>query len=535
MGYVTVTFLGEKYQVSETINEFLSYDTLLNPIRTKMLNAMTTDIKQDTRLTYNGTTMVNHIHNVSDKYRQMIEDASDLLVKKFIEMGIYDITIDNLLSTINSIDDINNLERVTFSTLLEEGHRYVDMKNAGIGRAYNYAARNIIGSGVTVFTSSLSGLMINSVIERNILLSQAKKADKEYEDAVRLITEQTTSALDKLCREVMIKEFYPNIARIMLEFDRSIMATFLMQLITHNKFDFDSVEKYNMKKAEGMLKNISKVPDKNKFLKQVFLTCPFSDELYKECLKQGLLDKETFETAEYFGMGEEILEEMDNYIKNNLRNSEKIKPIISLLASYRETDELSIWKKVYESTLDNVKSTYKLFNSAISDKKILDGFIRENVVKNIYEIVDKSVGDITTTIDRKMKSLITKKQYEEFVNRGILLPEIIRMSNSSSITLDEINKEIMSALTKCIMDYIKEARERLYAYNQAKELFDKEIKQKKQELNSLKTKKKELGLFSIFKKKELTNIIASKEDEISAFKRMNEPKDLQMAFEKMYR
>ena len=41
MGMVEVSFLGEKYQVSETINEFLSYDKLLTPIMSKMLNTAT--------------------------------------------------------------------------------------------------------------------------------------------------------------------------------------------------------------------------------------------------------------------------------------------------------------------------------------------------------------------------------------------------------------------------------------------------------------------------------------------------------------
>ena len=57
---------------------------------------------------------------------------------------------------------------------------------------------------------------------------------------------------------------------------------------------------------------------------------------------------------------------VNNYIKNNLKNSEKIKPVISLLSSYRGTDELSIWKRMYEGTLGNIEGTYKSFNTAIS-------------------------------------------------------------------------------------------------------------------------------------------------------------------------
>ena len=35
------------------------------------------------------------------------------------------------------------------------------------------------------------------------------------------------------------------------------------------------------------------------------------------CLKQGVLNKDTFETAKYFGMGEELAEKMDEYINTN--------------------------------------------------------------------------------------------------------------------------------------------------------------------------------------------------------------------------
>ena len=534
MGYVTVKFLGEEYQVSETINEFLSYDKLLSPIRTKMLNAVTKDVKRDMYLKYDGNKIVNHIHSTSDKYRQMIEKAADLLVKRFIELGVYDVTVNDLLKDVKSIDEINILEKKTFETLLEEGYRYVDMKNAGIERAYNYAASNITGSGVRFFTSSFSDLMINSVIEKSIILSQAKKADEEYGKAVRTITKQTIFALDKLYREVMIKEFYPSIIEIFLEFDRKIMGIFLAELTIREKFDFQSVENYDMKKSEEMLKNISQISDKIGFLKQVFLICPFSVAVYKECLKRGLFDKDTFETAKYFGMGKELAEEMDNYIKDNLKNPEKIEPIISILSSHRGIDKLTIWRKIYEETLRKIEDTYRLFNSAIFDKKNLDLFIKENLIRKMSEIVEKSFEEIDNIIDKKMKDLISKKQYEEFVEIGILLPETIRMSNSSATDLSEINNEIKSALTKKIMEYIEEAKKRLGAYNQAKELFDKEIKQKERELSILKSEREKLGFFAFSKKKEIATIIASKENEISVFKKTNEPKDLQMAFEKMY-
>ena len=234
-------------------------------------------------------------------------------------------------------------------------------------------------------------------------------------------------------------------------------------------------------------------------------------------------------------MGEELAEKMDDYIKSNLKNSEKIKPIISILASYRGTDELAIWRKMYEGTLGNIEGTYKVFNSAISDKKRLDKFIRENIIHQMSEIVDKSREDISKSIDKKMNALISEKQYEEFVGMGILSPETIRMADSSATGLSDINSEIKSALVESIMEYITEAKKRLDAYNKAKDLFDKEVKQREDELSALKSEKEKLGLFAFSKKKEMSATIDSKASEILEFKRTHEPKDLWQDFERMYK
>lgn len=535
MGYVTVKFLGEDYQVSETVNEFLSYDTLLTPMRIKILNTATADIKRDSRLSWNGDTMTSHIHGNADKYRKMVEDSAELLVKKLLELGVYDVTSNELLKDVTTITNINRIENNTYATLLEEGHKIADMRNAGIERAYHYAASSITGSGVRVFTSSFATLMINSVVERNILLSQAKKADKEYEEAVSNLSSRAIDALDTVYREVMVKEFYPSIVQELLEFGNKIMSVFLLELTTHGKFDFESVQNYDMQKADAMLKNINQVSDKVAFLKQAFLTCPFSLDVYEACLKCGVLDKDTFETAKYFGFANEIAEKMDDYIKSNLKNSDKIKPIISILANHNGTDELTIWRKMYEGTLGNIEGTYKGFNSAISDKQKLDKFIRENIIRQMSEIVDKTVEDVSMSIDKKMNSLVSGKQYDEFVSMGILSPETIRMANSSATSLNDINSEIKNALVKCVMDYVEEAKKRFEAYNKAKDLFDKQVKEKEDELSVLKSEKEKLGLFAFSKKKEMSATIDSKANEISEFKRTHEPKDLWQNFERMYR
>lgn len=533
MGYTTVKFLEEEYQVSETINEFLEYDGLLTPVRIKMLDMVVTDIKRHSKLSWDNAPV--SIHETAEKYKKLIEDGVEILMKKMLKMGVYDVTSSRLLQDISAIEDINRVEKSTFATLLQEGNRIADMQQAGMMRAYHYAARNIVGSGVKVFTSSFAMLLINSVVERNIILAQAKKADKEYEEAVKNISAGAIDALDIVCREVVLKEFLPSIIQILLEFDSKVMSVFLLELTIHGKFDFDSIEKYDMQKAEDMLRNINQVSDKIGFLKETFLTCPFCFGVYEECLKQGVLDIVTFETARYFGMGEELAEKMENYMQSNLKNSEKIKPIVSIMALYRGTDDLAIWRKMYGGTLGNIEGTYKMFHSAISDKRKLDKFIRESIIHQMPEIINKSREDIEKSIGNKVNAIVSEKQYNELVAMGLLLPETIRMEASSATLLSDINNEMKYALVECTMEYMAEAKKRFEVYNKAKDLFDKEVKQMEDELSALKYEKEKLGFFAFSKKKEMSKIIDNKASEILEFKRVHEPKDLWQDFERMYR
>ena len=75
---VTVKFLGEEYEVSETINEFLTYDTIFTHMRTEILNSIMADIKKDAYTVLNADTIMDHIHNTTIKYRKIIENNTEV-------------------------------------------------------------------------------------------------------------------------------------------------------------------------------------------------------------------------------------------------------------------------------------------------------------------------------------------------------------------------------------------------------------------------------------------------------------------------
>ena len=168
--------------------------------------------------------------------------------------------------------------------------------------------------------------------------------------------------------EVMVTQYYPSLMDILMQFSAKITSAFLVELVQHDKFDFASIEKYKMRKAEQMLTNINHVPDKADFLRQAFNVCPFSLDVYEKCLEYGLLDRDTFQTAAYFGFADNLVESMEVYISQNLKNKNLIAPIIAILAEHKNTDETEIWKRAYRETIESVENTYRSFNLILPQK-----------------------------------------------------------------------------------------------------------------------------------------------------------------------
>lgn len=535
MGYVTVKFLGAEYQISETINEFLHYDELLTPIRVRILKTLSQDIKRDSRQLTFGEETPGHVENSTKVYLRFIEESANVLVNKLFALGIYDVTANELLDSITSIADINELKKRILNVMLSEGQKYVDMKNRGVERAYRSAVSNITGSGVIVFSSSISTLMIHSVVERGILLSQAKKADKEYEEAVRAINVSTRCALDTMVSEVMVKQYYPALMDILMGFSTKITSAFLVELVQHDKFDFSSIEKYNMQKAEQMLTNINHVPDKAAFLKQAFNVCPFSLDVYKKCLEYGLLDRDTFKTAAYFGFADSLVESMEAYINRNRQNKTLIAPIVSILAEHKNTDETGIWRRIYKETIERVESAYRTFNLVLTNKPALDSFVRESISSNMSFVVGRTRGDVCRVITGKVSSVIPENRYSEFVGMGLISPEKLRKAGSVSSDLSCINAELSDALTVAVMDYIAEANHRLRCYEESKAQLEREIKKMYSELDLLKTEREKLGFFAFSKKKEMDLAIDNNIRQISEYEKKHESKKLRDDFERMYK
>ena len=534
MGYVALKFLGKEFHVSEAVKDFLHYDQLLNPVRAKTLQMLSQDMKSDaTKLTFSSSTTY-HLQGRTAAYQKIMEECADVLVNELFARGVYDVTVNGLLSQIPYIQKLDKLVEDTMTTVLHEGERYSEMQNRGIEHAYRSAASNITGSGVTIFTSSITTLMLSSAVEYGILSHQAKQADKEYDEAVRAIRRSTIHAIDKMTCEVVIKQFYPSLMQILMDFMNKIMPLFLYELASRGKFDFESMENNSLTKAEQMLTNISRVPNKVEFLQQVFVTCPYYFELYEVCLNHGLLDSETFQSAKYFDLADALVEKMNEYIQLNVQNKDKIKPIISILANHQNVEAVVIWKRVYNKTIKIIENTYKLFKAALTNKQTLDKVIRQYIgtkTKQVAVLQDDSVRRILLT---KLNSLLTEDVFAELSELKVLSIEDIRLEASQAITLEESNAEIVCALVAVIMEYIEEANRRWQRYEESRNQMNCYIADMKAQIQQLTVQKENLGFFAFSKKKELAQAIEEKTKQITVYQNTHESHSLLADFERMY-
>lgn len=533
MGYVEVEFLGEKYEVSEAIKEFLEYDGLLLPILQRIVEKVTFCLERDSKSA--PSNILEKVDGDTNDLKRIMTDGADLLVKKLLELGIYDVTVNDLMSNIEIFSNIDNFVIFIGKKLCKEGERFIELKRQGLERMYKYASSGITGSGIAIFTNSLSALMMYSAMERSVILSQAKKADRIYQDAVKRINNYVNSGFERMCRDVMFGEYYPELMQLLLGYPNQIMAQFLNQLVVHDKFDFDSIEQYNMNKADEMLKNIELVSDKTEFLKQTFEVCPFSSDLYEKCLDLQLLDINTFETAKYFYMGDELDEKIEIYLKSHQDNIKYNKTLISILASYRGKKESDLFEELYKDFIDKTLAAYRECNDAVSCENKLDMFIRSNIAEQTSDVIKKTRKDVLEIIEKKINSILPEQIYNELVNLGVLGSADIRMPGSSLNSVIDINNEISYALLNRVLAYIEEAKKRLSLYIEAKKPFEEELKKKEKELDELKKEKRQLGILSFSKKRQIQSLIDIKMLDISEFKEKNEPKFLKENFENMYR
>lgn len=412
----------------------------------------------------------------------------------------------------------------------------------GYNNAYSSAVSNITGSGVSIWTSSLSSALIYSALEASTLKKQSDKADIQYRAAMRSLNTNISDTQEKQKTELLVNKYYPGVAEALGLFVSEMMEYYVTKLEQHGIFDYSKVKGYDLQHSSDLLKNITLVPDKAGLLKEAFGCCPYNPDIYNAVLENGLADISTFETAKYFMQDGVLVDVIDKYAKNNARNIDAVKVPVKVLALYKGQSESSTWKSLYSSEYLQLHRYYKKLNSAIKNRNSLIEWIEDNITKDAIELCTMDseilISKVSTVLNNK---IITDKQFSLFNELGMLDKEFCVSATES---LDKINAEYANFIFDAIGKTIPEIQHHIdkysvnadlarQKYESSKRAYDTKLKEYQDEVSNLKQQRAALGFFAFSKKKELDTKILKCQEEMETFKKSDNTQKLKNEYEQI--
>lgn len=529
--YFSVRFFDKEYDIPEDALTFLQCREFVSNGLIKLLDEASKLMNKYSRIGSEKAfaALAGDVTHIQQVMMSIVKDVHNDLLKR----DIYDVDEYELYEQITSIKQVEARATEVSLNMLNAAIEVRNENQAMRDYAYRSAASNITGSGVRIFTSSFSSLMVHSAIENSILKSQAKKADQEYEQALKRISASSGDKFTRIQTEGIFNQFLPSLPEIFTTFNDELFKSYLIELAQHNQFNIDNVEKYSENKSSTMLENIKHAGDKKKLLIQAFEECPYNIEVYEKMLELGYFDIDTMKDAKKIFKGSELDTLLEEKIKSNLKNIDSVKDYITVLAYYKDKDERTVLLPFYQSTISRIKNDYHELFLLCADSRRLGRWIIENINSDMDKVVVTSEDTVKDKVDSWIKRNIEDKQFAELSDMGLITIEDIRMNDSTQTTLEEVKAEYAVKLISIIDDYIKEAGKRKIAYEEAYDKFDSEIKKRNDVISEKNEELKQQGMFAFSKKKEIKAEIEQLQNELEDFRR-TEPVDLKNAYYGMY-
>ena len=527
----SVRFFDKEYDVPEDALTFLQCREFVSNGLIKLLDESTKLMNKYSRM--GGEKAFESLASDTTHLQQVMLSIVQDVHKDLLSREIYDVDEVDLFAQTPSIKQVETRATEVSLEMLSAAMEVQSENQAMRDYAYRSAASNITGSGVRIFTSSFTSLMVHSAIENSILKSQAKKADQEYEQALKRISASSGDKFTRIATDGIFNKFLPSLPAIFTTFHDELFKCYLVELAQHNQFDIDSLEEFSENKSSTMLENIKHAGDKKKLLIQAFEMCPFNIEVYEKMLELGYFDIDTMKDAKKIFKGSELDTLLEEKIKSNLKNIDSVKDYITVLAYYKGKDERTVLLPFYQSTISRIKNDYHELLLLCADSRRLDRWISENINSDMDKVVATSEDTVKDKVNSWIKRNIEDKQFSELSDMGLITIEDIRMKDSTQTTLEEVKAEYVAKLISLIADYIKEAGKRKIAYEEAYDKFDAEIKKRNDAISEKYEELKQQGMFAFSKKKEIKAEIEQLQNELENF-RKTEPVDLKNAYFGMY-
>lgn len=437
----------------------------------------------------------------------------NLCALSLIANGIYDVTADELVGrtpekyTWGTCSDASTNEGVKMfyeafrDAVLEQANALIAKIDSLMGQAQQAEAERdskITGSGVTIYTNSIIGAGVWAAMEKSTIKKQASAANAQFHNDIdtieRNLDRNMQDRLDKYDKEVWV----PALKNSIDLFVMSLFNKYIEVLVSHEQFNPEALNYFDLEKSNSILKNIGATSNKFGILDAAFLSCPFNPEIYDTAI--GVCDdvEEVVNCAKVFGL-DEYLKSKNAGTCNEIAVSpyyneseiiEKIAPHISVVALLNG--------KTPEEVQEEAVSTHRrLINDKISKMASEMQCASESEVKAfIKSIINTPIDELVGVSDEKLREYIVSK----------VTGDIIRKDNPE--LYESTILQTVETITPIIQDYLSKVSMAKAEYLSKKAECDAHSLSAEKELRRLNELLDSLGVFAFSQKKDTTARIA---------------------------
>ena len=227
-------------------------------------------------------------------------------IQKLCDQGIYDKNIDDYIYNNEGYKhclEMNSGATETLKVIKQEAQNALSEADEA---AQSAAAASVTGSGVQVYSSSLTTLFAHAVAENVTVNSQTKKAIEQYNSQVRTARAKTNAWIDEMQGGYLGKTYRPAMQGAILAAISDMTQKYLADLAGHGLFDLSAVNYFEIDRSNALVQNLKMIADKKSALLQAFEAYPFNLNVYIESAKLGLFNEAEMTTASRLKIDNEL-------------------------------------------------------------------------------------------------------------------------------------------------------------------------------------------------------------------------------------
>ena len=478
--YKIVNFINKKYSLPEDI---LSYTELL---------ALTNDVKMSLNKAFYNILKNEEVGCIGDdQIRPEIDRQTKRFIAKLLEKGIYDRTISDYLNENKGFELISKANDDALVQMRKLFIQEVDEYQAGVEDALCKRDASITGMGFSIWSSSFINHAIYAAMEISTVNKQEAAANKEYQREISQLHQSITNRHEGAKKKYIDNVYIPSMEAAITFFAFELLDNYISDLIKNGKMSSETLNYINIDRSNDLLKNLELSPNKEEIIYKAFEACPYNLQVYGEALRYGFMDYATYQTAQYFKQGNNILislvrnlgeveypakfrinydvaEKVAEFTKSDVISVLQAKTkdyVDAVVKSYEELAQMLAQEDMVFKMISELKEADILSGDAISKQKAC-AYVKEIVPQNVWIELTERCG-FTTLLD-SIASLMPDVENVESINAfNVAIEEKLYCS---------FEKARLSLKEKITEQKLREEQQRIIEIEQKKEKHRKHVK-----------------------------------------------------------